>query len=110
MSSFENNTHRISYKRLFIPTVETNNYDVMIGGKILFDQSVKNDTKPYENIRKISIGQRDNYATGCLLDYLYFKKNYKLISVALSKQQALDVNINAIQDITNVIQMQYEVW
>ena len=55
--------------------------------------------KTYENIRKITIGQRDDYRTGCLLDYSYFKKHYKMIAVALSKQQALDTDPNAIQQI-----------
>ena len=55
--------------------------------------------KTYENIRKITIGQEDNYATGCLLDYAYFKKYYKMIAVDLSKQQALDSDPKAIQQI-----------
>ena len=52
----------------------------------------------YENIRKITLGQRDDYTTGCLLDYTYFKK-YKMIPIYLSKQQALDADPKAIQQI-----------
>ena len=44
----------------------------------------------YENIRKIAIDQGDDYTTGCLLDYIYFKKYYKMIAIDLGKQQALD--------------------
>ena len=62
----------------------------MIDGKNVFDQPVKNDKVTYENIRKITIGQGDDYTTGCLLDYTYFKKYYKMIAVDLSKQQVLD--------------------
>ena len=51
----------------------------------------------YDNIRKIATGQRDDYTTGCLLDYLFFKKNYKMIAIDLSKQQALDAGPRAIQ-------------
>ena len=54
--------------------------------------------KTYENIRKISIGQGDDYTAGCLLDSTYFK-NYKMIVVDLSKQQALDADPKAIQQI-----------
>ena len=54
--------------------------------------------KTYENLRKITIGQGDNYTTGCLLDYTYFKK-YKMIAVDLSKQQALDADPEGIQQI-----------
>ena len=38
---------------------------------------------------KISIGQGDNYTTGCLLDFAYFKNNYRLIAADLSKQKAV---------------------
>ena len=57
-----------------IPNVEIKDYNVMIDGKNLFEQPVKNGKVTYENIRKITIGQGDNYTTGCLLDYTYFKK------------------------------------
>ena len=50
-----------------------------------------------QNIRKIATGKGDDYATGCLLDYSYFKENYKLIAIDLSKQQALDADPRAIQ-------------
>ena len=40
-----------------------------------------NDIKTNENIRKITTGQGDDYTVGCLLDYLYFKENYKMIAV-----------------------------
>ena len=56
----------------------------MIDGKIFFDQPVKNVKVLYENIRKTAIGQGDDYTTGCLLDYTYFKKYYKMIAVDLS--------------------------
>ena len=64
-----------------------------------FDQSVKNDKVTYENIRKIATGWGDDYTTGCLLDYIYFKNYYKMIAVDLSKQQALDADPKAIQQI-----------
>ena len=44
--------------------------------------------KQYGEVRKVSIGQGDDYATGCLLDYAHFKDNYRLIAVDLSKQEA----------------------
>ena len=54
----------------------------------------------YENIRKITVGRGDDYTTGCLLDYTYFKKYYKMIAIYLSKQQALDADPKAIQQIS----------
>ena len=71
----------------------------MIDGRNLFDQAIDSMTKTYENIRKIAMGQGDDYITGCLLDYTYFKENYKLIAIDLSKQQELDADPRAIQQI-----------
>ena len=84
--AFENDTQRTSNKRYYIPSVEINDYNVMIDGKKFFDQPINNMIKTYENIRQITIGQGDDYTTGCLLDYTYFKKYYTMISVDLSKQ------------------------
>ena len=71
----------------------------MIDEKNVFDQPVKNDKVTYENIRKIATGQGDDYTTVSLLDYTYLKKYYKMISVDLSKQRALDADLKAIQQI-----------
>ena len=68
----------------------------MIDGKIFFDEPIKNDMKTYDSIRKITNGQRDDFGTGCLLDYNYFKKD-SMIATDLSKQPALYVDTNAIQ-------------
>ena len=83
--AFENDAQRTSNKRYYIPNVEIKDYNVMIDGKNFFDQPVKRDKVTYENIRKIAIRQGDDYTTGCLLDYTYFKKYYKMIAVDLSK-------------------------
>ena len=53
----------------------------------------------YQNIRKIAIGQGNDYTTSCLLDYTYFKKYYKMIATDLSKQQVLDADPRATQQI-----------
>ena len=70
---------------------------IMIDGKNLFDQPINNDFKAYENIRIIATGLGDDYTTGCLLDYPYFRENYKIIANDLSKQKALDSDPRAIQ-------------
>ena len=84
--AFENDAQRISNKRYYIPNVEIKDYNVMIDGKNFFDQPINNMFKSYENIREIAIGQGDDYTTGCLLDYTYFKNNYKMIAIDLSRQ------------------------
>ena len=71
----------------------------MVNGENFFDQPIKNNKVAYENIRKIVIGQGDDYTTCCLLDDPYFADTYKMIAVDLSKQQALDADPRAIQQI-----------
>ena len=70
----------------------------MIDGKNVFDLPIISDIKRYENIRKIATGQGDDYTTGCLLDYSYFKENYKMIAIDLRKRQSLDADPRAIQE------------
>ena len=71
-----------------------------VDGITLFDQPINDDTKTYENIRKIATGQRHHYTNGWLLDYPYFKKYYKLIATDLNKQQVIDADPRANQQIT----------
>ena len=71
----------------------------MIDRRNFFDQPIKNDLRTYDNNRNIATGQSDDYATGFSLDYPYFKKYYKLIAMDLSKQQKLDADPKAIQQI-----------
>ena len=80
----------------------------MIDQKNFFDHPVRNDKVTYENIRKIVIGQGDDYTIGCLLDYTYFKKYHKIIAIDLSKQQDLDADLRAIQQINFTVNLDRE--
>ena len=86
--SFENEDNRKSHSTYYLPKVEIKDYSVMIDGRNVFDQRINSMTKTYENIRNIATGQGDDYTTGCLLGYSYFKENYRMIAIDLSKQQA----------------------
>ena len=97
--TFENDAQRRSNKIYYLPNVEIKDYNFMIDGKNLFDQPINSNLKTYDNIRKNSAGKVDDYTTGCLLDYTYFKNYYKMIAIYLSKQLALDANLKAIQQI-----------
>ena len=99
--ALENDEQRASNRRYYFPNVEIKDYNVMIDGKNVFDQPVKNDKVTYENIRKIATGQGDNYTTGYLLDFIYFKNYCKMIAVDLSKQQVPDANPKAIHNSKN---------
>ena len=97
--AFENDDDRISDDQYYLPTEEIKYYNIVINGENFFDQPIKSNKITYDNIRKIATGQGDDYTTGCLLDYSYFKDTYKMIAVDLSKQQALDADPRAIQQI-----------
>ena len=97
--AFENDDDRTSDEKYYLPTVEIKDYNIMINSENLFDQPIINNKVTYDNIRKIATGQGDDYTTGCLLDYPYCADIYKMIAVALSKQQALDADPRAIQQI-----------
>ena len=97
--AFENDAQRKVHSGYYRPNVEIKNYNVMINGDYFFDQPIKDDKVTYENIRKISTGKGDDYSTRCLLDFQYFIDNYKMIAVDLSRQQALDADPRAIQQI-----------
>ena len=85
--------------KYFLPRGEIKNYNVLIGGRNFCDQPINDLIKQYHEVGKVSIGKGDDYITGCLLDYAYFKDNYRIIAVDLSKQKALDADPIAIQQI-----------
>ena len=64
-------------------------YSVMIDEKNFFDQPLKSDMKTYDNIRKMVAYQRDNYSSGCFLDYNLFKE-HKMITIDLSKSNTIN--------------------
>ena len=80
-----NNTDsRYSFPNYYVPKVRINDFNILIDGKNFFDLSVKNEEETYEKI--IEMSNNNNFTTGNLLDFTYFKKNYKLIAIDLSKQ------------------------
>ena len=74
-----------------------NDYNVIIYKLVFFDLLIKTEEEAFEKI--IDIGRNNEYMTGNLLDYDYFKKYYKLIAIDLSKQQVLQENKDLIQQI-----------
>ena len=98
----ENNANRvekISHTKYFLPRINITNYNVLINGINFYDQPINDLVKQYDEIRKIATGQGDDYTTGCLLNYYYFKNHYNLIGIDLSKQKELDVDSRAFQQL-----------
>ena len=90
---------RGSHRKYFLPRVDITNYNVLSDGRNFYDEPINDQIKTYDEIRKIVTGKGDNYTTGCLLDYQYFKDHYQLIPVDLSKQKELDADPKANQQI-----------
>ena len=86
--SRNNNTDkRFFFSHCYVPNVEIKDFNVLIYGKSFFDLPVKNEEEAYEKI--IDMSNNNDYATGNLLNFAYFKENYRLIAIDLSKQTKL---------------------
>ena len=88
-----------SHRKYFLLRMKIKKYNIEIDGRNFYDQSINDSIKQYDEIRKISTGQGDDYTAGCLLDFAYFKNDFRLITADLSKQKALDADPKAIQQI-----------
>ena len=86
----ENNTkkdRRDSFSHYYVPNIRIKDFNVLTDGKRFFDLPVKNEEEAYEKV--IDMSNNNDYTTGNLLDFAYFKQNYKLIAIDLSKQTKL---------------------
>ena len=79
------------HRRYFLPRVKIENDNIEIDGKNFYDQPINKLIKQYDEVRKVSTGQGDDYTTCFLLDFAYFKK-VRLIVADLSKQKTLDAD------------------
>ena len=86
--TFENEDGRTSFSKYYVPKVEIKDFNVLIDGKPFFEILVKNKEEAYEAI--IEMTKNNDYTTGNLLDYEYFKDHYQLIAIGLSKQTELE--------------------
>ena len=95
--AYQNADDRQSFSQFYLPRVMINDFNVIIDKLAFFDLPVKTEEEAYEKI--IDISRSNEYTTGDLLDYDYFKNHYKLIAIDLSKQQVLQENEDLIQQI-----------
>ena len=108
-TSGDNQASIDSFKKILSSDSKTENYNIEIDGRNFYKQPINDSVKQYDEVRKISTGQGDDYRTGCLLDFAYFEKNYRLIADDLSKQKALDTDLRAVQQIIFTGKMKAEV-
>ena len=79
--------HRDSFSSYYVPDVRIKDFNVLIDGKSFFNLLLKDEEEAYEKI--MSINRNNAYRAGNLLDFAYFKKNYRIIAIDLSKQTEL---------------------
>ena len=63
------------------------NYNAIINGKNFYDQPIDSEIKRYEDIRKLTTEQGEDYTTGCLVGYNHIKNHYRIIAVDLSRKK-----------------------
>ena len=86
--TFENKDDRTSFSKYYVPKVEIKDFNVLIDGKPFFEIPEKNKEEAYEAI--IEMSKNNDYRTGNLLNFEYFKDHYKLIATDFSKQIELE--------------------
>ena len=95
--AYQNAGDRQPFSQFYLPRVMVKDYNVIIDKLTFFDLPINTEEEAYEKI--IDVSRNNEYTTGNLLDYDYFKKYYKLIAIDLSKQQVLQENEDLIQQI-----------
>ena len=98
-SEDDNQVTRNGQRKYYLPRIDLKKYNVIIDGRNFYDNPIESDIEKYRELKKVMIGKGEDYTTGSLLDYNYFKEHYKLVAVDLSKQKELDADPKAIQQI-----------
>ena len=95
----DNQYNRNNRRKYYLPRIDLNKYNVIIDGRNFHDNPIESDIEKYRELKKVMIEKGEDYTTGSLLDYNYFKEHIKLVAVVLSKQKELDEDPRAIQQI-----------
>ena len=72
-SNVANQPGRNSQQKYYLPRIDLNKYNVIIDGRYFYDNPIKSNIEKYRELKKVMIGKGEDYTTGSLLDYNYFK-------------------------------------
>ena len=86
-NDIEGNVNQVARDWVFLPRVEIKDYNVLIGGRKFCHQPIDDELRKYYEVRNIMIGKGEDCETGSLLDYAYYKEDYKLIACDLSHKK-----------------------
>ena len=81
-----------SFKKYFLPRVKIENNNIEVDGKKIYDQPIDNSIKRFDEVRKVSTGQGEDYTTGCLLDFAFFEKFVSWFKTILKNQESCIIN------------------
>ena len=95
----DNKVEKNSHQKYFLPRVNINKYNALIAGSNFYDQPISDQIRKCDEVRMVALGKGEDYTTGCLLDYKYFKDHYQLIAFDLSKPKELHADPRAIQQL-----------
>ena len=82
-NNLANQPTRNGQRKYYLPRIDRKKYNVIIDGRNFYDNPIESDIGKYRELKKVMIGKGEDYTTGSLLDYNYFKKHYKLVAVDL---------------------------
>ena len=94
-----NQATRNGQQKYYLTRIDLKKYNVIVDGRNFYDNPIESDIEKHRELKKVMIGKGEDYTAGSLLDYDYFKKNYKLVAIDLSKKKELDADPRAIQQI-----------
>ena len=86
-------------RKYYLPRIDLEKYNVIIDGRNFYNNPIESEIEKYRELTKVMIGKGEDNTTGSLFDFNYFDKHYKLVAVDLSKQNELDADPIAIQQI-----------
>ena len=98
-STENNHPKRNGQQKYYLSRFDLKKYNVIIDGRNFYDNPIESDIEKYRELKKVMIEKGEDYTTGSLLDYNYFKKHYTLVTIDLSKEKELDADPRAIQQI-----------
>ena len=94
-----NRVERDSHQKYFLPRVSLTKFNVLVDGRNFYDQSISYKIRKYDELRKLTTRIGDDYTTGCLLDYKYFRDDVLITVCNLQQQKELDADPRSIQQI-----------
>ena len=72
----DNYVNEEAFNKYFLPKITIEKYNVEIDGRNFYDQAINVSIKQYDEVRKISTGQGNDYTTGCLFRFCLIRKKY----------------------------------